>query len=105
MKWLGGKHKRGVRIVGTEQGSVDRVPTISFVVIGQKAMKSKDVVKVFDQKGGIGIRWGHFYAYTLVDELRPKLDTDDGVVRISLVHYNTVQEVQRIIEILEEVLA
>jgi selenocysteine lyase/cysteine desulfurase len=53
----------------------------------------------------IGIRWGHFYAYTLVDEFTPKLDTEDGVVRISLVHYNTVQEVERIIQILEEVLA
>jgi len=51
----------------------------------------------------IGIRWGHFYAYTLVDEL--KLDVDDGVVRISLVHYNTVQEVKRIIQTLRQVLA
>ncbi len=52
----------------------------------------------------VGIRYGHFYAYTLVDELVPKLDIDDGVVRISLVHYNTVQEVNRIIEILKEIL-
>lgn len=52
----------------------------------------------------VGIRWGHFYAYTLVDDLSPKLDVNDGVVRISLVHYNTVQEVNRIIEILKEVL-
>lgn len=52
----------------------------------------------------VGIRWGHFYAYSLVDDLSPKLDVDDGVVRISLVHYNTVQEVNRIIEILKEVL-
>lgn len=29
---------------------------------------------------------------------------DDGVVRISLVHYNTVAEVEMIIEALEEVL-
>jgi selenocysteine lyase/cysteine desulfurase len=40
-----------------------------------------------------------------VHELRPKLDTDDGVVRISLVHYNTVEEVNRIIEVLNEILA
>ena len=53
----------------------------------------------------VGIRYGHFYAYTLVDTLQPKLDVDDGVVRISLVHYNTVEEVKRIISILEEVLA
>ena len=53
----------------------------------------------------VGIRYGHFYAYTLVDTLEPKLDVDDGVVRISLVHYNTVEEVKLIIGILEEVLA
>lgn len=53
----------------------------------------------------VGIRYGHFYAYTLIDTLSPKVDVDDGVVRISLVHYNTVEEVQRIIATLEEVLA
>ena len=53
----------------------------------------------------IGIRYGHFYAYTLVECLEPKLDLDDGVTRISLVHYNTVEEVRAIIDVLEEVLA
>jgi len=96
---------RGVRIVGEETVNLERVPTVSFVVIGQRSLKSRDIVDVFDKKGGIGIRYGHFYAFTLVDELSPKLDTDDGVVRISLVHYNTVQEVNKIIEILKEILA
>ena len=53
----------------------------------------------------MGIRYGHFYAYTLVDKLEPKVNTDDGIIRISLVHYNTVEEVQRLIGVLEEVLA
>jgi selenocysteine lyase/cysteine desulfurase len=97
--------ERGVRIVGEETVDVNRAPTVSFVVVGQRALKSKDIVRLFDQKGGIGIRYGHFYAYTLVDELSPKVDPDDGVVRISLVHYNTVEEVQRIIELLKEALA
>jgi len=100
---------RGVRIVGEETQSEWRVPTISFVVMedpenGRKAMKSKDVVKVFDDKGNIGIRYGHFYAYTLVHHLEPRIDTEDSVVRISLVHYNTVEEVHRIIQVLEEAL-
>ncbi|KAJ7596072.1 pyridoxal phosphate-dependent transferase [Mycena floridula] len=96
---------RGVRIVGDEKPGMTRTPTISFVVVGEKPIPSKEVVKVFDQKGGIGIRYGHFYAYSLVEHLEPKLDIDDAVVRISLVHYNTVEEVERIIEILKEVLA
>jgi selenocysteine lyase/cysteine desulfurase len=53
----------------------------------------------------IGIRYGSFYAYSLVDNLRPKLDVVDGVVRISLVHYNTVEEVEKIVEVLREVLS
>ncbi|KAG6811398.1 hypothetical protein H0H92_007642 [Tricholoma furcatifolium] len=99
------QRERGVRIVGEETIGLSRVPTISFVVVGQNPIKSKDVVKVFDQKGGIGIRYGHFYAYSLVNELSPKVDIDDGVIRVSLVHYNTVEEVHRIIDILREVLA
>lgn len=118
--------ERGVRVVGNAKArGPERVPTISFIVVGQKAIKSKDVVKAFDKKGGvchfvlclflirlsfisfftqIGIRYGHFYAYTLVDELTPKIDIENGVVRISLVHYNTVEEAHKIIEILKEVL-
>ena len=53
----------------------------------------------------VGIRYGHFYAYTLVDGLQPKLDVEDGIVRISLVHYNTVEEVKRLTGILEGALA
>ena len=53
----------------------------------------------------IGIRYGHFYAYTLVSQLSPLNNPADGVVRISLVHYNTVEDVERIIAGLKEVLA
>ena len=53
----------------------------------------------------VGIRYGHFYAWTLIDSLQPKIDPADAVVRISLVHYNTVQEVERIIELLDKALA
>ena len=53
----------------------------------------------------MGIRYGHFYAYTLVKTLQPEIDPDDAVVRISLVHYNTVEEVNKLVEVLKEVLA
>jgi len=96
---------RGVRVVGEESSGVSRVPTISFVVVGRNAMRSREIVQVFDKKGGTGIRYGHFYAFHIIDRLDPKVDVDDGVVRISLVHYNTVQEVERIIAILKEALA
>ena len=41
----------------------------------------------------------------LYSQLSPVSDPADGVVRISLVHYNTVEEVERIIAGLKEVLA
>lgn len=53
----------------------------------------------------ISIQCGYFGAYYLIDNLRPKLDINDGVVRISLVHYNTVEEVEKIVDVLREVLA
>ena len=52
----------------------------------------------------MGIRHGHCYAYTLVDTLEPKVDVNDGLVRISLVHYNTIEEVDRLVEVLDEAL-
>ncbi|CAE6441107.1 unnamed protein product [Rhizoctonia solani] len=96
-------YNRGVRIVGPE--SMDpkiRAPTISFVVVGDKPVRSQDIVKKFDELGDVGIRYGHFYAHRLF--VRLGLDPDDGVVRISLVHYNTVTEAERLVKRLREVL-
>ncbi|KAL4063779.1 pyridoxal phosphate-dependent transferase [Scleroderma yunnanense] len=99
------QYERGVRVVGNGKVDESRVPTISFVVVGQTPIKSQNIVNFFDSKGGIGIRYGHFYAYSLVANMNPRIDPDDGVVRISFVHYNTVKEVERILEVLKEVLA
>ncbi|KZT20107.1 PLP-dependent transferase [Neolentinus lepideus HHB14362 ss-1] len=103
--WLGapGQWERSVRVVGEGLGDLGaevgrRVPTVSFVVVGRR---SADVVRVFDESGTVGIRYGHCYAYTLVERLSPKIDIDDAVVRISLVHYNTLEEVDKIIEVLD----
>ncbi|KAJ7865551.1 pyridoxal phosphate-dependent transferase [Mycena leptocephala] len=94
---------RGLRVVGVEEPSTNRLPTVSFVVVGDRPMRSKDVVKVFDERGGIGIRYRHFYAYTLSAQLPPPVDKEEGAVRVSLVHYNTLEEVERIIKIFKEI--
>lgn len=52
----------------------------------------------------LGVRYGHFHAYTLVDTLKPKVDVNSALVRISLVHYNTIEEVDRLMEVLDEAL-
>ena len=53
-------------------------------------------------QSGIGIRHGHMYAYHLCEAAG--LDPDDGVVRVSMVHYNTPEEIERLIEVLDTAL-
>jgi cysteine desulfurase family protein (TIGR01976 family) len=84
-----------VRIIGPTHADPSRVPTISFV---HSSKSSAEITAVVD-RSGIGIRHGHMYAYHLCEALG--LDPEDGVVRISLVHYNTMDEVERLIEVLE----
>ena len=47
---------RGVRIVGSGDIGESRVPTISFVVVGEKHVESRDIVAYFDKKGRVSIR-------------------------------------------------
>lgn len=61
-----------------------RVPVISFSVKGQS---SKDFVEKVEACFDFGIQWDHFYSKKLVDELL-ELEVD-GVIRVSMVHYNT----------------
>jgi selenocysteine lyase/cysteine desulfurase len=44
----------------------------------------------------IAIRYGNMYSYRMCVALG--IDTHDGVVRISMVHYNTMDEVERLIK-------
>ena len=90
--------KPQVRIVGPANAGEDRVCTISFV---HQSKSAPEIVAETDKRG-IGIRYGHMYAYRLCEALG--IDTDAGVVRVSGVHYNTVDEVDRLIEVFESVL-
>ncbi|MCB0706723.1 MAG: cysteine desulfurase-like protein [Saprospiraceae bacterium] len=88
-----------VRIIGMENSNRNtRVATISFV---HANLKSSDIVKKVDPHR-IGIRYGDFYAKKLIHDLG--LDLDEGVVRVSLVHYNTLQEVEQLIQVFREIL-
>ena len=44
------QYERGVRLFGTSTIDLSRVPTVSFVVTGQRPIKSKDVVTEFDKE-------------------------------------------------------
>lgn len=78
-----------VRVVGSPVDDAARVSTISFVVEGQA---SATVARSANARG-IGIRFGSFYSRRLVEELG--LDPDDGVVRISPLHYTSPAEIDR----------
>lgn len=91
--------RRGVRIVGRSHGGDRRrVPTISFVVDGRRP---EDVVRAVDPSG-IGIRHGDFYARRLIESLG--LAGQGGVVRVSMAHYNTLDEIDRLVRVLDEVI-
>jgi selenocysteine lyase/cysteine desulfurase len=52
---------------------------------------------------GIGVGNGDFYARRCVEALG--LDPEDGVVRVSMVHYNTEVEVNQLVAALDEILS
>ena len=90
-------NKPGVQIIGDKDISL-RVPTISFVVEG----KTSDQITLACDPQRIGIRYGDFYAKKLIAD--HGLETKQGVVRVSMVHYNTLDELDRLIAVLDGVL-
>ena len=93
------RSRDGVRIIGNPSADRGRrVPTISFIAENHR---SDEVVTRVDEHR-IGIRYGDFYARRLIDRLG--LTPAKGVVRVSMVHYNTVDEVDRLVEALDGLL-
>lgn len=92
------RSRTDVRIIGPDHGDRSRVGTISFVHDGRT---SREITEVVDASG-IAIRHGHMYAYHLCESLG--MDPDDGVVRVSMVHYNTPEEIERLIEVFDRAL-
>jgi cysteine desulfurase family protein (TIGR01976 family) len=89
--------KSNVRIIGKKESDRSRrVPTISFVIDN---VKSNSIPPEVD-KHNIGIRYGDFYARRLIEGLG--LPPQDGVIRVSMVHYNTIEEIDRLIKIFDE---
>ena len=50
----------------------------------------------------VAVRHGHFYSPRLIDHL--KLDREDGVVRVSMAHYNSHDELGCLTEALDGIL-
>lgn len=74
----------------------ERVPTFSFNLPRIAPAKVTEELS----RAGIGVRDGHMYAPRLMKRLG--LSEDNGVVRTSLVHYNTIEEIRRFGSVLKE---
>ena len=95
LTWLRGR--RDLRIVGEDRAHAGRVPTVSFVAPGRDPaalIGRMDAAKV-------AIRHGDFHSRRLIEalDLAPL-----GVVRVSMAHYNTMEEVDRLTETLDAAL-
>jgi cysteine desulfurase family protein (TIGR01976 family) len=88
--------KAGVRVLGPASGDASvRVPTVAFTVDGRHASELPARL----DPAHVAIRWGDFYARRAIDALG--LGERGGVVRVSMVHYNTEDEVARLIQALD----
>ncbi len=89
--------KPGVRLIGNPSADRNvRAPTFSFAVDGRDAGAIARAASAHE----IAIGAGDFYAARCIEALG--LAERGGVVRASMVHYNTADEVERLIRALDE---
>jgi selenocysteine lyase/cysteine desulfurase len=85
-----------VRIIGRPHAAAGRrAATIAFVTAEKKP---SEIVERLSEKF-IAVRNGHFYARRCIEALGLE-DPEEGIIRVSLVHYNTEEEVERIVDVL-----
>jgi cysteine desulfurase family protein (TIGR01976 family) len=89
--------RKDVRMLGPTRAE-QRAATVSFVT---KRIEPAAVVSCLAQRGFMAGN-GNFYAVRLLEGM--DVDPDRGAVRLSLLHYNTAQEVSGAIEALGEIL-
>ena len=75
--------------VSDEERMRERVPTFCFNLQKRHPARVTETLA----EAGIGVRDGHMYAPRLMRRLG--LDPESGAVRVSLVHYNAVEEIHR----------
>ena len=91
-------NRSDIRLIGKKTiTGKDRAPTIAFT------MKNKSSTDLSSElvKHGIATRNDNFYAWRCLMALG--IDVDDGVVRTSMVHYNTHNDVSNLIKALKQI--
>lgn len=91
----------GLRVWGiTDRARFDRrTPTAAFTLDG---FSPRRVAERLGERG-LCVWDGHFYAKALIERLG--LDESGGVVRVGLTHYNTAEEVERLLDELAELVS
>ena len=87
-----------IRIIGRESHHGRE----ANIAIASKHCTSSDLSRAL-AKQDIAAGHGHFYALRLLQKVGIK-DTDDGVLRISFAHYNTPEDVERVVTTLRTAL-
>ena len=89
-------NRNDIRLIGKSKiENKNRAPTIAFT---SKKISSKELSdRLIENK--IATRNDNFYAWRCLKSL--DIDPNDGVVRISLTHYNTKEETLNLIKVLE----
>lgn len=86
-----------IRVVGKLNcADGDRAPTIAF---RHEHIRSAALTASM-QAQGIGTEHGNFYAHRLLSDMG--MDCEDGVVRVSLVHYNSEEDAHKIISAIDK---
>jgi len=88
---------KGLKIWGiTDPARLDRrVPTVSFTLQGHSP---REVAEYLGQRG-IYVWDGNYYALAVMERLG--LQATGGMVRVGLAHYNTTEEIDRLVKELE----
>jgi cysteine desulfurase family protein (TIGR01976 family) len=88
---------RGLKVWGITDAARmhERVPTVSFTMAGRTPKSIAERLA----RAGIFTWSGHFYAVSLTARLG--LDEAGGLLRVGLTHYNTAEEVDRLLQELD----
>ncbi len=90
--------RKDLTLIGKNKiSNKDRAPTIAFT---SKKLSSKSISE-FLVNNKIATRNDNFYAWRCLQSLG--IDANDGVVRISMVHYNSINDTEKLIKVLKKI--
>ena len=88
--------EKKIRLIGINKiKDKNRAPTFSFTIEGKSSKETSEMLI----KENIALRNDNFYAWRCLKAL--DIDINDGVVRASMVHYNTLNDVKKLIKAFE----